>query len=86
VYGEGWFVPFLGRLLAGDRATLGLLRRNPFPDRPPSYVRARLYRYRFTSWRELRATGAWWERTPAGDFVGPLRLADASGGEGVDDR
>ena len=77
-YGEGWFVPFLGRLLEGDRATLRLLHHNPFPDRPPRYVRARLVRYRFTSWRELRATGAWWERSPAGDFVGPIRLAEGS--------
>jgi hypothetical protein len=74
-YGEGWFVPFLGRLLEGDRAILGLLRRNPFPEAPPRYVRARLFHYRYTSWRELRETGAWWARTPAGDFVGPLRLA-----------
>ena len=33
------------------------------------------------SWRELRATGAWWDRTPAGDFVGPLRLADGPDSE-----
>ena len=44
------------RLLAGDRDTLRLIRSNPFPDAPPVYVRARLYRYRFTTWRELRET------------------------------
>ena len=54
---------------------LRLLRRNPFPDRPPRYVRARLFHYRFTSWRELRETGAWWTRTPAGEFAGPIRSA-----------
>jgi hypothetical protein len=83
IYGEGWFVPFLGRLLEGDRATLRLLRHNPFPEAPPRYVRARLFRYRFTSWRELRSSGAWWERTPAGDFVSPLRLAEGSGDGGT---
>ncbi len=31
-----WFVPFLAKLLRNDRPTLGLLRRNPFPDRPPT--------------------------------------------------
>ena len=31
-YGERWFVPFLVKLLEGDRPTLALLRRNPFPD------------------------------------------------------
>jgi hypothetical protein len=74
MYGEGWFVPFLTALLRGDRPVLGLLRRNPFPDGPPIYVRARLYLYRYTSWTELRQTGAWWTRTPAGDFVGAVRL------------
>jgi uncharacterized membrane protein YhdT len=73
-YGERWFVPFLVKLLEGDRATLRLLRSNPFPDRPPTLVRARRFRYRFTSWREWRATGAWWNRTPIGDFVRPIRL------------
>jgi hypothetical protein len=74
MYGEGWFVPFLSALLRGDGAVLGLMGRNPFPDAPPVYVRARLYLYRYTSRRERRETGAWWTRTPAGDFVGPVRL------------
>ncbi|MEA2536308.1 MAG: hypothetical protein QOF11_542 [Chloroflexota bacterium] len=78
LYAEGWFLPFLGRLLEGDPATLRLLRRNPFPDRPPRYVRAQLFHYRYTSWRELRATGAWWARTPAGELVGPVRAAAAN--------
>jgi hypothetical protein len=33
---------------------------------------ATLYRYRFTTWRQLRETGAWWERTPAGIFREPV--------------
>ncbi|HEV8490216.1 MAG TPA: lipase maturation factor family protein [Candidatus Limnocylindrales bacterium] len=77
-YGDGWFLPFLGRLLLGDRAILALLRSNPFPDRPPVHVRARLFRYRFTTWAELRQTGAWWHRTYAGVFVPPLRMRPAS--------
>jgi len=77
VYGESWFVPFLVRLLQGDRAILKLLRRNPFPDRPPVWIRAQLFRYRFTSWVEWRRTGAWWTRTEAGPFVGPIRLRGA---------
>ncbi len=77
-YGERWFVPFLVRLLQGDGPTLRLLRRNPFPDAPPRWVRARLFRYRFTTWRELRATRAWWVRRPVGELVGPIRLREAS--------
>ncbi len=51
-YAEGWFAPFLVRLLQNDGPTLRLLKRNPFPGAPPVYVRARLDRYRFTTWRE----------------------------------
>jgi Lipase maturation factor len=78
-YGEQWFVPFLVRLLEGDRPTLALLRSNPFPDRPPRYVRALVYRYRFTTWRERRETGAWWVRTLVGDYVRPIRLREDAG-------
>ncbi|WOI61271.1 lipase maturation factor family protein [Streptomyces fradiae] len=79
-YAAQWFGPFVERLLEGDRDTLRLLRRNPFPDAPPALVRARLYRYRFTTWRELRSTGAWWDRTPVRDFLPPTRLGTTPGG------
>jgi hypothetical protein len=78
MYGEGWFMPFLAALLRGDRGVLGLLRDNPFPESPPVHVRARLFRYRYTSWAEWRATGHWWNREPAGEFVGPVRLRGAT--------
>jgi hypothetical protein len=73
-YGDRWFVPFLVRLLEGDGPTLALLGRNPFPDGPPRWVRARRFRYRFTTWQERRESGAWWVRTPAGEFLQPIRL------------
>jgi hypothetical protein len=75
-YGEGWLSPFLVRLLEGDRATLALLRTNPFPSAPPTHVRARLYRYRFTTWRERRESGQWWVRTLVGEYIPPVRLRD----------
>ena len=71
-YARSWFVPLLLRLLDGDRPTLRLLRRNPFPDAPPRFVRARLYRYRFSTWRERRETGDWWVRYPVGEYVPPI--------------
>ncbi len=85
-----WFLPFLEKLLEGDRPTLRLLRYDPFPGAPPVWVRARLYRYRFTTRRERRRTGAWWARELAGDVVRPMALrrralgaADASPGPGA---
>ena len=77
-YGEGWLLPLLRRLLEGDRPTLRLLRHDPFPSAPPRWVRARLYRYRFTTPVERRATGAWWIREPEGTLVGPLGLRDSA--------
>ncbi|MFI9240716.1 lipase maturation factor family protein [Streptomyces cinnamoneus] len=74
-YAREWFGPFVERLLTGDPATLRLLRHNPFPAAPPTHVRARLYLYRFTTWRELRETGAWWHRTLEGEYLPPIRLA-----------
>ncbi|MFI8230121.1 lipase maturation factor family protein [Streptomyces sp. NPDC085900] len=75
-YAESWFGGLVERLLENDRDTLRLLRRSPFPpDEPPRFVRARLFRYRYTSWRELRETGAWWERTYVREYLPPTRLA-----------
>ncbi|MFG2191995.1 lipase maturation factor family protein [Streptomyces sp. NPDC048639] len=73
-YAEPWFLPFVERLLRGDRATLKLLRSSPFPDEPPLHVRARLYQYRFTTRQERKETGAWWHREPVGEFLPPVAL------------
>nr|WP_202501580.1 lipase maturation factor family protein [Streptomyces sp. SID5785] len=74
VYARAWFGPFVERLLDNDRDTLRLLRHCPFPDAPPAHVRARVFRYRYTTWRERRETGAWWERTYVREFLPPTRL------------
>ncbi len=73
-YSRGWFPRLLVKLLEGDPPTLKLLRHNPFPDAPPAVVRARLYRYRFTTRTERRATGDWWHRELIGEFAGPVSL------------
>jgi lipase maturation factor len=71
---QEWFAPFLGKLLEGDRPTLALLRSNPFPDRPPHFVRALYYEYRFTTPEEYRLTGNWWHRELLGGYLGPVTL------------
>ncbi|MEU6954535.1 lipase maturation factor family protein [Streptomyces sp. NPDC045714] len=71
-YARPWFGPFAERLLDGDRDTLRLLGHDPFPDGPPRQVRARVFRYRFTGLRELRATGCWWHRTYVREFLRPV--------------
>ncbi|GAA2489119.1 lipase maturation factor family protein [Streptomyces longisporus] len=75
-YAGAWFGALVERLLENDRDTLRLLRRSPFPpDAPPRYIRARLFRYEYTNWRELRETGACWERTYVREYLPPTRLA-----------
>ncbi|UXY38986.1 lipase maturation factor family protein [Streptomyces albidocamelliae] len=78
-YAGDWFGALVERLLENDRDTLRLLRHSPFPPgTPPRYVRARLFRYRYTSLRELRETGACWERTYVREYLPPTRLAGAA--------
>jgi Lipase maturation factor len=74
-----WLVTLVTRLLEGDQATRRLLGRpDPFCDHPPAAVRARLYRYRFTTPSERRQTGAWWHRDLVGEYLPPLRLDPSS--------
>jgi hypothetical protein len=69
-----WFVNLLAKFLQGDRDVLSLIRTNPFPDRPPRYLRATLYEYHFTTPQEHRQTGAWWKRTVAGSYFPAVSL------------
>jgi hypothetical protein len=40
-------------------------------------VRAQLYEYRFTTWRELRRERAWWHRSLRGEYLPPIALEQA---------
>ncbi|MBI3449245.1 MAG: lipase maturation factor family protein [Acidobacteria bacterium] len=62
-----WVVELMKRLLEGSPPVVGLLERNPFPDGPPSQIRAIVYDYHMTSGEERRAGGAWWRR----EYLGP---------------
>ncbi|MEP6963764.1 MAG: lipase maturation factor family protein, partial [Acidobacteriota bacterium] len=64
-----WFVRFMGRLLEGSPEVLALLEKNPFAGRPPIYLRARLYDYRFTDSETRKATGAWWTRELVEEYL-----------------
>jgi len=77
LYARYWLGPFVIRLLQNDPPTLRLLRHNPFPDSPPRYVRARLYEYRFTTWRELLRERMWWRRTLVGEYLPPVALGES---------
>jgi hypothetical protein len=69
-----WFLQFCERLLRGEPNVLALLKTNPFPKKPPRYIRAVVYDYRFTDFRTRRATGQWWRRELKGLYCPVLSL------------
>jgi predicted DCC family thiol-disulfide oxidoreductase YuxK len=68
-----WFSRFLERLLENEPSVIALLKRNPFQDKPPTYVRAELYDYTFAGADE-HAAGRWWGRRLAGLYFPKARL------------
>jgi hypothetical protein len=73
-----WLLGLATRLARGSPEVLALLETNPFPDKPPRYVRATLYEYRFTTFTERKQTGAWWRRQPAGEYLPPFSLQEGA--------
>lgn len=57
-----WFKNFMMRLLQGSPDVLALLDHNPFPNRPPKYVRAVMYQYFFSTPKERKEKGVWWRK------------------------
>ena len=62
-----WFWHFLRRLLENEPTVTALLQSNPFPDKPPVYLRALFYDYTYAS-SEERAKGIWWDRRLLGAY------------------
>ena len=71
-----WFVQTVISLLHGKPNVLALFEVNPFPETPPRYVRATIYRYRFTNAEEHRQTGAWWKHRELGEYLPSVSLED----------
>ena len=74
--GNPWFASLMQRLLEGSPPVLALFETDPFPDRPPKYVRALLYDYRFADSGTRAATGQWWIRRVEGRYFPQVRLAE----------
>jgi hypothetical protein len=69
-----WLINLIFRLLHGSQDVSALFARNPFSDKPPQYIRAMFYRYRFTTVDELRQTGAWWKRQELREYLPTISL------------
>jgi hypothetical protein len=87
-----WTLHFVWKLLHNDRETLTLIAKNPFPEKPPRYIRAQYYRYQFAPPGD--PSGAWWQRNLVGSWLPPLSADDprlkqfleAYGWQGLDRR
>jgi hypothetical protein len=71
---EPWLVRLVWKLLRGDADVKPLLAYDPFPDAPPRFVRAQLWRYRFT--RPGDGDPDWWHRTWTREYMRPVSLDD----------
>lgn len=72
----GWLTNLLTRLLQGSPEVIRLLKENPFPQKPPKYIRCREERYQFSSSKIKSANGDVWEVEPGNHFCTTFYLAD----------
>jgi hypothetical protein len=68
-----WILNLVAKLLANDADTLGLIAGNPFPERPPMFIRAELYEYRYAK----PGSPDWWDRRRVSSYLPPLSLKDS---------
>jgi len=73
-----WMIRLIEQLLKGSPPVLALLEENPFPNHPPRFVRATLYRYEFTGPGE---STAWWRREELRVYCPPASLRASSASE-----
>jgi len=71
--GLRWFWRFMQKLLENDPAVTELLRYNPFPQRPPRYLRALFYAYSYAD-PQQKAHGQWWNRRLLGAYSPTVTL------------
>jgi len=69
-----WTLTLVSKLLHNDPYALSLFAANPFPDKPPRYIRAVLYRYSFAP--SGNSGHHFWTRQPVGEPWLPAMAAD----------
>jgi hypothetical protein len=69
-----WTFNLVWKLLHNDASAVGLFAGNPFPGKPPRFVRAELYRYSFA--RPGNPHGLVWNRELIGAWIPPLSVND----------
>jgi len=69
-----WTLHLAWKLLHNDPGALSLFGGNPFPEKPPRYIRAVLYHYQFEP--PGNPEGNWWKREQVGVWLPPLSADD----------
>jgi Lipase maturation factor len=70
-----WTLHLMWKLLHNDPGALSLFGGNPFPEKPPRYIRAVLYQYEFVP--PGNHDGNWWKREKLGLWLPPFSANDS---------
>ena len=70
-----WTLNLVSKMMRNDPPVTHLFASNPFPDKPPRYVRAVLYRYSFA--KPGNPQGHWWNRERLGIWMPAMSLDDS---------
>ncbi|MDB5135411.1 MAG: lipase maturation factor family protein [Mucilaginibacter sp.] len=70
-----WTYNLVWKLLHNDPGAVSLFAGNPFPGKPPRFIRAVLYRYQFA--KPGNPKGLYWTRERIGDWMPVLSANDA---------
>lgn len=69
-----WTLNLVYKLLHNDPHAVSLFAQNPFPEKPPRYVRATLYRYSFA--KPGNQQGLFWNREKIADWIPAMSAND----------
>jgi hypothetical protein len=69
-----WTLNLVWKLLHNDPGATGLFAGNPFLKKPPRYIRAVLYRYKFA--KPGNSQGNYWTREAIGDWLPAMSVND----------
>ncbi|GAB1609574.1 lipase maturation factor 2-like isoform X1 [Argonauta hians] len=67
-----WLLTLCYRLMTGQKEVLQLMDKNPFPEKPPTYLRATLYHYHYTSpyiMSKKYSKDGWWVREKVSSYL-----------------
>jgi len=69
-----WTLNLVWKLLHNDPDAVNLFGGNPFPNKPPKFVRAVLYRYKFA--KPGNPQGLYWNREPVSEWIPAISAND----------